>query len=372
MEGKSPPQSRKIKLHNGEETPCLPEEIIFEEILPRLPVKPLSKFRCVSKSWCSLIASKSFMKAHLRNSIIFSHHRIVLISDHGLGQCSLHSLFNEPYTDSIDYTAARGIDVQTDEIDLVGCCNGLVCILLDLTRFILWNPTTKKSRNLPDFDNKLKHGAILKHGFGFDELNDDLKVFGSLHFYETDGTLHTSSKVYSLRSNSWKGDEDEDEDSVYVTGKCAGVYVSGKLHWQKQDKCEIVTFDLSSHVFGVIELPSYLGFRYTSSLGVHKGCLIAVALHPTYKHLDIWLMKEYGVKDSWDKVITVLNYNDSRVFVVGPNGDVLLSYGSALAAIYNPKCNVLRYPEIINYSSFFETGIYIETLASVDPDSEST
>ncbi|KAL8509821.1 hypothetical protein ACS0TY_016878 [Phlomoides rotata] len=165
------------------------------------------------------------MKAHLRNSIIFSHHRIVLSSIHGLGQCSLHSLFNEPFTDSIDYTAAHGLNVQTGEIDLVGCCNGLVCILLDFTRFIVWNPTTKKSRNLPDFVNKQKHGLILKHGFGFDELNDDFKVFGSLHFYATDGTLHTTGKVYSLRSNSWK----VVEHSVSSLDG-AGVYVSGKLH----------------------------------------------------------------------------------------------------------------------------------------------
>ncbi|KAL8557656.1 hypothetical protein ACS0TY_004936 [Phlomoides rotata] len=45
MEGKSPHQSKKNELHNGEETPCLPEEIILEEILARLPVKPLLKFR---------------------------------------------------------------------------------------------------------------------------------------------------------------------------------------------------------------------------------------------------------------------------------------------------------------------------------------
>ncbi|KAL8556884.1 hypothetical protein ACS0TY_004382 [Phlomoides rotata] len=374
MEGKSPHhQSRKNEVHNPNGPPCLPEEIIFEEILARLPVKPLSKFRCVSKLWCSLIGSRSFMKAHLRNSIIFSHHRIVLNSMHGLGHCSLPSLFNEPFTDSIDYTAARGINAQRAEmIYLVGCCNGLVCILLDLTTFILWNPTTKKSRNLPHFNNdKPMHGPIMKYGFGFDELKDDFKVFGSLHLYATDGTCHTIGKVYSLRSNSWKAVE-------YSVSSFhgAGVYVNGKLHWQKHDKCVIVSFDLNSHVSGVVDLPSSYSYssdvRFLSILRVHKGCLIAHALqieNPN-THLHIWVMKEYGVKESWDKVTSVLYFNDPRgySFAIAPNGDVLLNYGPSFA-IYNPKSNVLRLSNALNYTSFLESGIYIESLASVDSES---
>ncbi|KAL8544493.1 hypothetical protein ACS0TY_004890 [Phlomoides rotata] len=238
-------------------------------------------------------------------------------------QCSLPSLFNEPFTDSIDYT-----DVQRAEmIYLVGCCNGLVCILLDLTTFILWNPATKKSMNLPHFDNnKLMHGSIMKYGFGFDELNDDFKVFGSRHLYATDGTRHTIGKDYSLRSNSWT------------------LYVNGKLHWEKHDKREIVSFDLSSHVSRVVELPSSYSdvrFRFMSSLGVHKGCLITHAFHPN-THFDIWVMKEYGAKESWDKVTTVLYFDDPHGYsvAIAPNGDILLNYDSSFA-IYNPKSNVL-------------------------------
>ncbi|KAL8544500.1 hypothetical protein ACS0TY_004896 [Phlomoides rotata] len=44
MESAISPQSREIKLHSGEETPDLVEEIIFNEILPKLPVKSLLKF----------------------------------------------------------------------------------------------------------------------------------------------------------------------------------------------------------------------------------------------------------------------------------------------------------------------------------------
>lgn len=41
----------------------IPEEILFE-ILLRLPVKSLCRFRCVSKHWCSIISDPDFADAH--------------------------------------------------------------------------------------------------------------------------------------------------------------------------------------------------------------------------------------------------------------------------------------------------------------------
>lgn len=45
----------------------LPDELIFE-VLSFLPVRSLVRFRCVSKSWKTLISDSTFVKLHLHNS----------------------------------------------------------------------------------------------------------------------------------------------------------------------------------------------------------------------------------------------------------------------------------------------------------------
>ncbi|RXH90692.1 hypothetical protein DVH24_035456 [Malus domestica] len=56
----------------------IPEEILFE-ILVRLPVKSLLRFRCVCKSWNTLISSPDFRNAHLEKNIMRDSYDYVLI-----------------------------------------------------------------------------------------------------------------------------------------------------------------------------------------------------------------------------------------------------------------------------------------------------
>ncbi|KAL8557671.1 hypothetical protein ACS0TY_004949 [Phlomoides rotata] len=368
METAIAPQSRKIELHDGEETPSLVEEIIFEEILPKLPVKSLLIFRCVAKSWCSLIGSKRFIKAHLNNSIKSStsaHHRIFFKALGGFKQCSLPSFDKPLTTDSITYNADFGIDFKYKSLCLVGCCDGLVCFLINKRRYVLWNPATKKTYNLPDFDSDMTRPAsIVLHGFGFDESNHDYKVF-----YTKSGCM---CKVYSSRTNSWKAIELRFH---FAGSEYAGTYVCGKLHWCVYDLWLIVTFDLNNHVEGVVGLPSCTEGKFCQRLGVLRGCLSAHVFHPN-GDLDVWLMKEYGVTDSWEKVTTVSFCNDLRndaipiPLAIGPNGEILLIYQSSFL-IYNPKCDVYQCAQITGrYLQFCDMGMYIESLVSVAPDAE--
>ncbi|XP_059624633.1 F-box/kelch-repeat protein At3g23880-like [Cornus florida] len=83
----------------------LPHDIIVQ-ILSRLPVKSLLQFRCVCKSWCSLISDSHFVKTHLScmsrtdEDDDYKHYKVIFNSpcpNPGFESCSLYSVLYEPY-----------------------------------------------------------------------------------------------------------------------------------------------------------------------------------------------------------------------------------------------------------------------------------
>ncbi|KAK6156411.1 hypothetical protein DH2020_010659 [Rehmannia glutinosa] len=349
--------STAVEIHN------FPEEII-EEILSRLPVKSLLKFRCVSKSWRSLIGSKRFIKTHLQNSTnnaSFTHHRIVFLDSYPqtLRHASLRSLLNEPVIDTLAFDYP--MYTLDDPIRLVGCCDGLISILMGQRQFFLWNPSTRTYKALPDVDEGFKHPYVTQCGFGFDESNSDYKAVG---------------KIYSLKTNSWKTLMGLDVDSFVEEG---GKLVSGKLHWERKSDLnnriwDIVSFDLKSEVYGIVDQPNYREGKYHPSLGVLGGCICVLC---DYKKIcvDVWVMKEYGVRESWVKVLVVPYPCDHRIarfstpFFIGSQGEILFMYGLSFA-VYYPKDKIFRRHRRIHFAPFSEANVYVESLVSLVPDVE--
>ncbi|KAL6204310.1 hypothetical protein ACLB2K_021578 [Fragaria x ananassa] len=87
------------------ELPHLPMEII-REILAWLPVKPLCRFRCVSKSWNSLTFDPKFVKMHFNKALehedVLYQRRRVLVSDFYSGEFYSFSLDEFLNSDDID------------------------------------------------------------------------------------------------------------------------------------------------------------------------------------------------------------------------------------------------------------------------------
>ncbi|KAL3507358.1 hypothetical protein ACH5RR_032740 [Cinchona calisaya] len=150
--------------------PNFPHELLIE-ILSRVPVKSLMKFKCVSRTRLSLISNPHFIKTHLINSLKkddFGHHGLIFTvlppnSDSHLKQCSLESAFD---------AAAAPSSAEVIEIDyplknpyksvwVVGSCDGLVCIAIEEDGQFLWNPSIRKFKKLPDLGVTIKRGCCI-------------------------------------------------------------------------------------------------------------------------------------------------------------------------------------------------------------------
>ncbi|EYU23200.1 hypothetical protein MIMGU_mgv1a024656mg, partial [Erythranthe guttata] len=337
-----PPPLPLMKIGKAEQiSHHLPEEII-EEILYRLPVKSLLRFKCVSQSWRSLISTKQFIETHLQHSKkieSFTDKRIISTCSKSscpgrLKACYLSSLLTEPVTRAFSFNFFPMNSSR--DIVIVGSCNGLICVLVDACRFFLLNPSTREFKELPDFFTGTtcpkNLGSISGYGFGFDESSCDYKVYAVFSMtspYDRDVGFPSKSvaRVYSFKTDSWGVNAFFEDRWTIGQGK----FVSGKLHWinyyKTKLKWEIVCFDLTNESFGTVERPSCMEGCYIPRLGVFKGCLCMSFDCALTVGFDILIWNEYGVEDSWSRLcLSRIFYYYFTPLCILPNDEVQFVY----------------------------------------------
>ncbi|KAL3726640.1 hypothetical protein ACJRO7_031535 [Eucalyptus globulus] len=344
-------------------------EDILIEILSSLPVKSLMRFKCVSKRWQSLIADPGFAKSHLQRlkaRDIIPSQRIVKSSpvqtidyelfDGGIGgdEDSVVVKFHEPRMDDSRW-----------ELVLVGSCDGLVCLSFHVG-FLLYNPTTKESRNLPDSNNFpedffLGVGDEFFHGFGCDYASDDYKIV------QGDGC---QVAIFSLKSGSWRYIQVQHESHLTVYGR--GVYWSEALHWcvvdNSRNKTVIMSFHLSEEKFHqVLSVPEVNGDIVFEGLGIHGANLFIY--HGTYKdRLEAWITNEYKRGGSWTTLFSVLNEIPGGIYFQIPvaytrSRKIVFQIDAYQMVLFNPEDNTYKnYP--IESDDNVASAIYMETLVS--------
>ncbi|XP_017239259.1 putative F-box protein At1g33530 [Daucus carota subsp. sativus] len=139
----------------------LPEELIRREILTRLPVRSVLRFKSVSKSWLSLFSEPRFIKQH------FTHSTTQIPND----DC-LVAIRKTKVIILCRYKEIVALD-SAHILHLVGSVRGLVC-LTGRNMLSLWNPATHQSKEIlaPVRYADRKYNI----GFGFDHVSENFKL----------------------------------------------------------------------------------------------------------------------------------------------------------------------------------------------------
>lgn len=123
-------------------SPVVLHDDLITEVLSFLLVKSLTRLRCVCKFWNTLISDTTFVKLHLQRS----PRRHLLLTDYDeVNGLSCPSPYVVYLVDNKRITLSH----HTDCFDVVGSCNGLLCLLgysntykhINIW-FRLWNPAT--------------------------------------------------------------------------------------------------------------------------------------------------------------------------------------------------------------------------------------
>ncbi|KAM7493700.1 hypothetical protein LguiB_028309 [Lonicera macranthoides] len=356
----------------------LPKDLV-EEFLYMLPVKLLLRCRCVCKAWRATIDDPSFIAKHF-NRATFNKNECLLVKrfvkQHSRNVLSFVS------KETLDFVSTD-IDVpffQHQHTRVFGPCNGIICLGHD-GDIVLCNPATREFKALPPLIDDDLPGLMqseLGFGFGFDEKNNDYKVVRIINIYyytPYGGRGHTvKAEIYNLSSNSWRK-LDARLPKVWFT-LCFELLFNGVFHWYAQNSCDnsryelILSFHMSTEVFKEIHFPDTCYWNKRRSLGVLNNESLALILFEDYnqahKNFEIWVMKEYGVKESWTKQFTVgplLGIHSPLSF--GKHNELLLQSDNGQLVSCDLNTNKIRDFEVCGAPTSLGAVMYVESLFSL-------
>ncbi|XP_050368929.1 F-box/kelch-repeat protein At3g06240-like [Argentina anserina] len=374
----------------------IPLEVITE-ILAKLPVKSLLKFRAVCMSWCSLISSRQFVRKHLSRNITSTPKRLIHLRSNDLTFYSLHDSVLVEESSSIEFPLTQNYNLYCGinkmlpvlpssavmNLMIMGYCDGLLCVkaYTSCTSLIfLWNPSIRDSKLLPYTLGVIQnYHNITCCGFGYDFNRDNYKVLIVVPPVVSSNNSRDSSfksMIYTLRTNSWRRIQDFPFNDIYFEGAdMSATLVSGALHWMVRnreggmDSWQIICFDLTTETYMEVVKPDYYRVNQFPGVGIgasNTDCLCFLAYNRAGQTYEFWVMKEYGVKESW-----TLSAKISYLYGLRPvtwfteNGEILFIHIDGKLTIYNVNYNSVTYlHQIPNGYSSTRGDVYVESLVS--------
>ncbi|XP_010682487.2 F-box/kelch-repeat protein At3g23880-like [Beta vulgaris subsp. vulgaris] len=306
----------------------LPGDLV-QYVLLQLPLDSISRFKAVCKKWKHIIESPSFINSY-HNETSSNNQLIFVLSDTQLYRISPTNLTDGSSLNIKDYRASQNMCSGLKTIGLIGSCNGLLCFIsrgvgdyLYWKKIFLYSPLQNRHRTIPSMPREeYKHTAdqddsirFIRYGFGYDCSTYDYKLLCVIWFIRSP-TCH--AYLYSLKRKSWKTLECFPKDHLMTNVRICSfksVFVNKALHWVVTGPFKggetyidtILRFDLVSEEFSLLPRHSKMQ-RYPLKLNVLEGWLSAWFRPPDLggDKIEIWVMKEYGVKEScWTKLLSV-------------------------------------------------------------------
>ncbi|XP_048600513.1 F-box protein At1g11270-like [Brassica napus] len=294
-----------------------------EVILECVPVKPLLRFRCVSKKWKLTIDSPGFKERQLMRRRQLRGPDVLIMSlsydrpvrREGRGRkvvLSAASASRRRLGWNVSYTCG---------MFCAGSCDGLVCVYCLYVDSIVGNPATGWHRSFPlsNYQGLLiqrfkREGSDFPWpslGFGRDKLSGTFKpvwLYNSSGFVlgGADKAVVTYCEVFDFSTNAWRYVVPASPYPINAYHK--PVHLDGSLYWLTESEPPLLlSFDLHTETFQVICKAPFADPRHITMCVLHNRLCLSEQKHLTQV---IWSF------DSSDKT-----WNTLCSFDLNPTGD---------------------------------------------------
>ncbi|XP_059632831.1 F-box/kelch-repeat protein At3g23880-like [Cornus florida] len=342
--------------------PILPHDIIYDILLLQ-PINSVGRFRCVCREWNNLLTRSDFIKKHVLKAS--GKHRLIVSSLEYHVSRDLEAPYNIVMT-KLEFPWKEHVH------EIMGSCNGLLCVFVDHNYLFLWNPTTRVYKQLPPPPSWLEKPIYhpLFYGFGYNISIDgcyNYKVVIGGH-----GIKSSIVEVYCQKTSSWRRIQDF---PCLNTLQARGTFVNGFLHWlgfvgrgngYSNNYCHNIVFlDLAKEEFGEVLVPNFENPYVLLGLGVLNGMLCVMCSHSS--GWEICAMKEYGVPESWIALITIPYRLWTTVQMSAPfywmnTGELVMQRDDEMMVVYDPRKKSFK--KLIDSKSRIESTTYVESLES--------
>ncbi|KAJ4704883.1 F-box protein [Melia azedarach] len=379
----------------------LPHDVALD-ILSRLPITTLIQIKCVCKSWRALaqhprLPSMHHARAYTRNPCLILHCDFLIPNE--LYFVTLGNR-TEQHNSELRRINTR-INSAVTEYRVVSSCNGVLCIsnTLHFDPIFACNPFAGYLMELPKPFKYPDQKVAL--GFGYHPTTEKYKLVRITYYIKTHHTARVIScsyksdvQVLTLGDDSWRS-----LGPVSIPWRVdpgtSEVLLNGALHWLT--KCydrypfvclQIISFDLAEENFRQIERPTCGSLDACNyHLVVLRGCLSAVHCLDDDEQIEIWIMKEYNVKESWSKDYVIrttylptslsknsLQNSKIRKTMLGraikvvcglKDGEILLEYENRTLVLYNPEREEFQDVLSSGLPKYFRTITHVESLLTV-------
>ncbi|XP_058187772.1 putative F-box/kelch-repeat protein At1g12870 [Rhododendron vialii] len=291
----------------------MPEDALTE-ILSRLPVKSLLRFKSISKHWYSLIQSPCFISLHHnrspKNESLLVLRSVKTTSAFAPITLALSVVSNK--TPVLDLDLPFG-GQPASWLNLFGSSNGIVCLFNSSTKIMmLCNPAMREFKVLPQPPFHTRYTSHLR--FAFDPKTNDYKVLRVVASYDPMAFTFTLCvgrvQIYHMSTDTWREIVAVVPEEILQCSQrwCwSSASLNGVFYWVANCQGEIIAFHMSDELFERVFLPEDIRTNPWSSLSIlgDSLALVTVEFGRMESCLEIWVRDGNGVKDPWNKKYSI-------------------------------------------------------------------